>query len=613
MARGIKHDQNKCLLTALFGTDTVFGRLATYFDNMTSFSLFHKPTIEDKFGNIASQKHLQALLAAIFSFAMYHRNDLSRLNSHSSAISPVPSTHWFDLACRLIGEGLDECPDEAPPICLLQAMIIVTFQKLIRGVRGMAWRSLGECVRVAYELQLHLVDLEDDRDPAVDSNAQYRHNWIAAEERRRAWWALWECDVFASTIKRLPTALDWTLNKTFLPISDEKWYNNEELVSCYLSVDPAQRWKELERCGNRSAKAWFIVINSFMRDSQLLSSFPGSSAINGRRSRATTPRLTSVQRVEAITRNVREMLTNSLWCTLTAMPAELGYHDEYLAFRASNDPFAPTSRQRECDKYTIHIMAQLTRFMMHSQVVLKSTVLDILVPGQEDSAPRRTAAKDAPDLSALNSSDRQAWENYLDAGSRIVSVVRNSSQVHVHYVNPFLANSIWFAAAAQVVSRLFGPASVDRRLAASNFDVLRWTLNLFTSFWGVCSTLKQKLEGLESRLDQVRRASEAEIIETGQASRSGFIDRARVGPTTPQNLDRPALSSGLHLDPSLPAPLTPLNSQPPVQIELDNGMCDPGFSFNDGQGTIPDFSFGGDDFFENLGLDVDELFMYPYE
>src|SRR2546423_5213891 len=343
---------------------------------MTSFSLFHRPTIEEKFSNVASQKHLQALLAAIFSFATYHRNDLSRADAHSSITAPASTTYWFDLACRLIAEGVGKCPDESPPISLLQAMIIVTFQKLIRGVRGNAWRSLGECVRIAYELQLHLVDLEDERESGEDSNAQYQNDWIAVEERRRAWWVLWEFDVFASAIRRLPTALDWTLNKTYLPICDEKWYRNEEVGSCYLAVDPAQRWKELEKSGNRSAKAWFIVINSYMRDAQLLSSIPGSSPINGRRSGATTPRHPSAQRVEAMTRNVRDMLTNSLWCTLTAMPAELGYHDEYLAFRATDDPFAAMSRQRDCDKYSIHIMVQLTRFMMHSQTVFRSTALD---------------------------------------------------------------------------------------------------------------------------------------------------------------------------------------------------------------------------------------------
>ena len=597
----------------LIAADIVRSRLTTYFDNMTSFSLFHRPTIEEKFSNIASQKHLQALLAAIFSFAIYHRNDLSQPDSCSPGVTPASTTYWFDLADRLIAEGIEECPDEAPPICLLQAMIIVTFQKLIRGVRGKAWRSLGECVRIAYELQLHLIDLEDEREAAEDSNAEYRNDWIAAEERRRAWWALWEFDVFASTIKRLPTALDWTFNKTYLPICDEKWYSNEEVGSCYLSADPAQRWKELEKSGNRSSKAWFIVINSYMRDAQLISSFPGSSTISGRQSGTTTPHHASVQRVEAMTRNIRDMLTNSLWCTLTAMPTELGYHDEYLAFRATNDPFAPTSRQRECAKYSIHIMVQLTRFMLHSQTVFRSTALDTPPLRQDESGPRRTTTQDTPDRSGLSSSDRQAWEHYLDAGDRIVSVVRNSAQVHVQYVNPFLANSIWFAAAAQVVSRLFGPPTVDRRLAASNFDVLRWTLNLYVCFWGVCSTLKQKLDGLESRLDQVRRASGAEMMGTGQAARGGFVPRDKSGPAAGQSQDRPTSSDGPQIEPALPAPPTLVNSQPAMQMELDNGISHPVLNFNDAHGNIPDFNFGGDDFFENLGLELDELFMYPYQ
>jgi hypothetical protein len=579
---------------------------------MTSFSLFHRPTIEEKFSNITSQKHLQALLAAIFSFAMYHRDDLSRPDSRLSSVTPTSTTYWFDLADRLITEGLEECPDEAPPISLLQAMIIVTFQKLIRGVRGKAWRSLGECIRIAYELQLHLVDREDERGPVEDSNTEYRNHWIAAEERRRAWWTLWEFDVFASTIKRLPTAIDWALNKTYLPICDEKWYRSEEVDSCYLSVDPAQRWKELEKTGNRSAKAWFIVINSYMRDAQLISGYPGSSTINGHRSGTTTPRHTSIQRVETMTRNARDMLANSLWCTLTAMPTELSYHDEYLAFRETNDPFAPTSRQRECAKYSIHIMVQVTRFALHNQAVIKSTALDTPLQRQDESGLPRTTVPDPPDRSGLSSSDRQAWEHYVDAGDRIVSVVRNSAQIHVRYVNPFLANTIWFTAAAQVVCRLFGPPSVDRRLAASNFDVLRWTLNLYVSFWGVCSALKQKLDDLEFRLDQLRRPSEAESIGGGQGARGGFVPRDKSGSTALLNQDRAASRGGLHTDAALPAPSTPGNTQPATQMDLDNGIPDPLLNFNDAQGNIPDFTFGGDDFFENLGLGLDELFMYPY-
>ena len=137
--------------------------LTTYFDNVTSFSLFDIPAI--------SSPRLQALPAAIFSFAMYHRDDLSQANSDSCSVSLASTTSWFELADRLIREGLDKCSNEAPPISLLRVMVIITFQKPIRPVGEKVWRALGQLVRIAYKLQLHQVDLKQDRDTAEDPNA----------------------------------------------------------------------------------------------------------------------------------------------------------------------------------------------------------------------------------------------------------------------------------------------------------------------------------------------------------------------------------------------------------------------------------------------------------
>jgi hypothetical protein len=37
-------------------------------------------------------------------------------------------------------------------------MILLAHGQLTQGVRGKAWRPLGTCVRLAYELNLNLVD-----------------------------------------------------------------------------------------------------------------------------------------------------------------------------------------------------------------------------------------------------------------------------------------------------------------------------------------------------------------------------------------------------------------------------------------------------------------------
>jgi len=35
---------------------------------------------------------------------------------------------------------------------------VLKFQQLIKGVRGKAWRSVRDCVSLAYEVGLHLID-----------------------------------------------------------------------------------------------------------------------------------------------------------------------------------------------------------------------------------------------------------------------------------------------------------------------------------------------------------------------------------------------------------------------------------------------------------------------
>jgi hypothetical protein len=79
--------------------------------------------------------------------------------------------HFLNLALKYIDDALAECGDEPPPLCILQALIITGHCQLIEGVRGKAWRSLGICIRLAYELNLHLVDAVSPRDATEVRNA----------------------------------------------------------------------------------------------------------------------------------------------------------------------------------------------------------------------------------------------------------------------------------------------------------------------------------------------------------------------------------------------------------------------------------------------------------
>ncbi|KAJ5998973.1 Fungal specific transcription factor [Penicillium sp. IBT 35674x] len=202
--------------------------------------------------------HRQALFAAMFSHSARFRSEDSHLHHKSDSI------RFHNQALDLIYESLDEASDEQPSLCLLQAMVLVTFYELTKGVKGRAWRLLGSCVRVAYELHLHLIDYE-----ALEENYKVGRGlsrWIEEEEGRRCWWAIWKMDVFASVIRRLPTAIDWNMIDTYLPASDEHWFSNQYCRSCFLERDPLARPKALKDCGNENPEAWLIVITSIQKE-----------------------------------------------------------------------------------------------------------------------------------------------------------------------------------------------------------------------------------------------------------------------------------------------------------------------------------------------------------
>lgn len=168
---------------------------------MTAFSLFQRPYFEAKLHAISAPTHRHALLAAMFCFSVRFGYPEYPSSDTTHQAPPTPENFW-DIAVQLIDQALHHCGDETPSLCLLQAMVLTTFQQLVKGVRGRAWRSLGTCVRIAYELRLNLIDARKVEYPD-ESSPERIAKWCADEERRRVWWTIWEFDVFG---KLLPTA-----------------------------------------------------------------------------------------------------------------------------------------------------------------------------------------------------------------------------------------------------------------------------------------------------------------------------------------------------------------------------------------------------------------------
>ncbi|RFU77085.1 fumarylacetoacetase, c-terminal [Trichoderma arundinaceum] len=307
---------------------------------------------------------------------------------------------------------------------------MTTYYELVSGVRGVAWRSLGAVIRIAYELRLHLVDLPlklssttTDLDPV--------EVWIAKEERRRAWWTLWEFEVFATTIRKCPLGMDPEQHATLLPVDDIFWFNGEKSPSCFFEADPVLRWKELKKSDNESGRAWFIVINSFMRDAHSLSnaSVPvESSSVEDTRSygrNRLSSKLGNGQGLEMASKLA--LLDNCVSCFNMSLPQRLRYRSEPL-FSSSLDQDQDQiyARRRDGEKQRIHAMIHLAKIMILHKDCFRNDYR--AVERQDDTNIfSNTAPSSWPGESS--SHPNSVWLRYLDAAENVHEQYWNTSPV----------------------------------------------------------------------------------------------------------------------------------------------------------------------------------------
>jgi hypothetical protein len=512
-------------------------RINLYHENMTSFSLFHQPSFQTKLRKITSTTQLSALLAAMFSYSARFENQQSQVPSEMG--NPTVAAKKFGtLAIYFVEKSLQECSDETPPLCVLQAVILNTFQQLTKGVRGNAWRYLGTCVRLAYELSLYLVD----SGKAGPSRENKMDKWSADEERRRAWWAIWELDTFASTVRRRPTAIDWSQNETHLPVKDEIWFSQKYQRSCFLAQKPIDRWKLLQESGNDSPKAWYIVVNSLMRDAQCR-----SSSIVGLES-AVTARLQffrlrpagNSHESDDISDNL-SILSHALRCFSLALPQNLQYRGEYLSFTSSDAAAAIPCRQLHIAKYSIYLMMQLTKFMIYHQQAFMGICQP---PGHKDGASICRPSESATEVSSGDRSENNALSLYLQAADNILTLVNCSSDDHVQHVSPLWASTVWLAAAVQLVYKVLGPRERNMDLIDSKFEVLQLVHKQFVDFWETPSVLQHNLESLEEQLERWRAPPDSDVSQGHSASNNdtsscqeGFVQvESPISSSCPQQI-----------------------------------------------------------------------------
>ncbi|KAF9636708.1 hypothetical protein BFW01_g7604 [Lasiodiplodia theobromae] len=435
-----------------------------YFTHMTTFSLFHQPSFGAKIQNVKSPAILKAGFAAMLAYSARFETPPPERVSHDSLGSVLvgtPSQSQFHrLSLKFVEDAIAECADEPPSLCLIQALILTTFNQLIQGVRGRAWRSLGLCVRMAYELGLHAVDAgEPYRRAPV--NAHGLTQWCFDEERRRAWWAIWEMDAFASTIRRCPLGVDWAEMETCLPVRDSCWFERRFQRSCFFEeARPIERVRVLRGCGSESPAAWMVVGMALMREAHLLSKPKARRQIGDAEQRAA-------------------VVSHALRCYEMSLPDGLRYRNEYLGFEPGD------STNAESAKFNIYCTSQLATLMLY----------------QNHLGPSLRQPPDRPGHAA-NDADVEDLRECINASNNIFTIIKNSAPDHVQHVNPFISSTVWFAAAAQLSYKFIAPPGTNMEPIQAKVDLLRRNCQQYADFWNTPDALLENLSTLETHLER---------------------------------------------------------------------------------------------------------------
>ncbi|QKX64662.1 uncharacterized protein TRUGW13939_11838 [Talaromyces rugulosus] len=462
-----------------------------YFLHITSISLFHRPTFERRVYVELMPEQASTLLASMFCLA-------SRYAQSGDGIGALLPECFYEIASDATHKQLRSCGDRPPQLFLLQALVLTTYNELVTGVRGVAWRSLGLVIRIAYEMGLHLVDMPSRSMRKDDPESV--EVWISKEERRRLWWTIWELEVFATTIRRCPIGMDQSQHATLLPVEDTFWFDGKKSPSCFLDADPTLRWKNLQRSGNEHSRTWFIVINSFMYDAHSLAnpSVPhdvtfgrGQPSDDQRHSHSADigPQLV--------------VLENCVSCYSMALPKQLHYPPD-LSYSNETTFCDSMKRKRDSDIQAIHVMTQLAKLMVLHNDCFRD---------ERSGAGSQTEEVDRTSSSPMREAPRPVDEaathlntlspRYLRAAEQVVNIVRDATPYRISDGDPLLANTFWMVAAIQIVQATFAETQSERLVAQSNLDLLRLTLIQHRDFWNTSSILVQNLDNLEDAMEKV--------------------------------------------------------------------------------------------------------------
>ncbi|KAJ6076991.1 hypothetical protein N7499_008972 [Penicillium canescens] len=147
--------------------------------------------------------------------------------------------------------------EQSPTLGYLQGCILLAFYQYTSGPSHRAWILAGDCVRLAYDLNLCNMDEQQDDCPKPTE-------WSFLEEQRRAFWLVWELDTFGSVMSRRPCSINRSMIAVRLPVNDGVWFADNPVKSPIIDPRPSAVWEILLDSPNQGDRAWYLVGNFLM-------------------------------------------------------------------------------------------------------------------------------------------------------------------------------------------------------------------------------------------------------------------------------------------------------------------------------------------------------------
>ena len=243
-------------------------RIDAFFEHISGWiPLFHRPRFyvhygihdlnQDRYKNLSLEDYL--IINVVCALG-------ARFTKHSyfEQISPKErAASFLSQATALFQDSLTQETAIQPNVSLLQGFILLGWYHQVCGSSTRCGSLIGISCRLAYDLGLNNIDLK-----LLESGSATQWDsaeaWSRKEELRRAWWLLWELDMFSATVLHRPHTIDKSQINVLLPVSDEAWFADMPVRSVPVLASPLEIWKTLKDSSNQHDRAWFLI-TSFIR------------------------------------------------------------------------------------------------------------------------------------------------------------------------------------------------------------------------------------------------------------------------------------------------------------------------------------------------------------